>query len=106
VLVNVVVPTVPEIPPAGILYVAESDVEDTGVADSLIIADAVADSPFAPRQSGPEIKLAVPVTVMVRVVSGVASSWARIAAGTITHAVKSIENSCCFMEYLQVLESV
>jgi hypothetical protein len=73
VVLNVVDPTVAETPPAGILYVAELAVDDIGVADSLIITDALAECPFAPRQSGPEIKLTVPATVMVSVTSVVAS---------------------------------
>ena len=91
VLVKVVVPTVAVTPPAGILYVAELDVEEIGVADSLIMADALADSPLALRQSGPEILFRVPVRVMVSVVSGV-TSCASMGAKPSTHTVKSIEN--------------
>ena len=94
VLVKVVEPTVAETPPAGILYVAESDVDEIGLADSLIMTEALADSPFAPRQSGPETRLTVPCTVIVSVVS-----CANIGAELSRHTVKNDKQSgkSCFI---------
>jgi hypothetical protein len=90
-LVKVVDPTVADAPPAGIVYVAEVDVEEVGIADSLIMTEAAAASPLAPRQSAPEIRLTVPVRVMVSVVSCVASC-ANMADRPNADAVISINN--------------
>jgi hypothetical protein len=54
--------------------VAELAVWDLGTADSLIAAVAVADAPFPPKGSGPEISVNEPLRVMVKVTAGDATN--------------------------------
>ena len=102
VLVKVVDPTVAEAPPAGILYVTDEDVEAVGTADWLIMTEAAAASPLAPRQSGPETKVVLPVRVIVRVVSCVASC-ASMGASPSADTVKRDSNRRNVIECFSLL---